>query len=99
MRTMATIGVLALLGVAACEDTGSTEVSTTALRSGTPEAEAACVDAVNTNYGSAVSSVTSSEFSEAGTSVMLTAEGETWRCLASNDGNVEEVSVQEAVAG
>jgi hypothetical protein len=41
--------------------------------------------------------VESSEYSEAGTLVMLRDAGETlWRCLAANDGTVEELGVAEA---
>jgi hypothetical protein len=58
---------------------------------------------VNGNYGGNVRNlkVLSSEFSQANSVVMILAEGvrggpsnERWRCLVSNDGKVQELSVQ-----
>ena len=95
MRYPAAFALMAGLafGVAACDDTTYSE---TAMRSGTPDAESACISAVNRNMTGANATVTSSDFSEAGTTVMLTSsDGETWRCLASNDGIVEDLSVVE----
>ncbi|HMQ94960.1 MAG TPA: hypothetical protein PKA33_06240 [Amaricoccus sp.] len=81
------------LGVAACDDTTCSE---TAMRSGTPDAESACISAVNRNRPSANATVTNSDFSAAGTTVMLTSsDGDNWRCLASNDGIVEGLSIVE----
>ncbi len=78
--------------LAACDDTEVTEMSTP-MRTGTSAAETACIDAVNTNYGRPVASITSSEFSEAGSEVMLRSEdGTNWRCLASNAGQLEDLA-------
>ena len=86
------VAVAALgLGLAGC-DTGT---GTTAMSSGSPAAEAACTARVNLNNGTAGgATVTSSDFSEAGTLVTLMDQnGTSWRCLASNDGTVEDLSV------
>jgi hypothetical protein len=72
----------------ACVET----TETVTVRSGSSEAEFACAQAVNANFGRAVATVTSSEFSEANTVVMLTAEGQTFRCLTSSNGVVAEVT-------
>ena len=66
----------------------------------TGNAETACMEAVNNNYGGNVKNldVISADGSQAGTEVILNADGETWRCLSSNDGQVEDLSVQEAAA-
>lgn len=60
-------------------------------------AETACMSAVNTNYGGNVQNIdiVSSEYSEANSEVVLNADGERWRCLVSNDGDVQELTVQE----
>jgi hypothetical protein len=59
-------------------------------------AENACMAAVDRNYGGDASlSIVNSDFSQAGTVVIIEANGERWRCLASNDGKVEELRVQE----
>ena len=75
--------------------------ATNSLAQATDAAETACMVAVNNNYGGNVKelNVVSSEFSEAGSLVMLDADGERWRCLASNDGQVEDLSVEEAAGG
>jgi len=71
-------------------------------RQASSAAESACMVAVNRNYGGNVRSVevVSSEFSEANSLVMVNAVGvrgtsaiERWRCLVSNDGQVEDLSV------
>ena len=61
-------------------------------------AETACMSAVNDNYGGNVRNldIVSSEFSQANSVVVINADGEHWRCLVSNDGNVEELTVQES---
>lgn len=65
-------------------------------------AKSACLSAVNSQYGGRVSNVkmVSSEFSQANSIVMVNAIGvrgtgqnETWRCLVSNTGQVEDLSV------
>ncbi|MGB5735849.1 MAG: hypothetical protein WBM40_15545 [Thiohalocapsa sp.] len=80
-------------------DSGS---GSSALRDASSGAEVACTTAVNANYGGNVKSVrvASSEFSQANSMVMVKAGGvrggtttETWKCLVSNDGNVEELTV------
>lgn len=89
------LGGVGLLALAACGDMDADmdDVDMGAMRSGSSAAEAGCVEGVNTNFGRDVASVVSSEFSEANTVVMLSAEGETWRCLVSSDGEVQELSV------
>ena len=77
------------LPLAACVEESA---GPTAIRSGGADAEFACAQAVNRNFGRAVATVTSSEFSEANTVVMLTAEGQTFRCLTSESGEVFEVT-------
>jgi len=73
---------------------GSSEVS--------GNAKTACLSAVNANYGGKVKSVkvTHSDFSQANSTVMVSAIGvrggattEHWKCLVSNDGTVQELSV------
>ena len=89
------LGGAALLALTACGDMDAdmNDIESGAMRSGSSAAEAACILGVNTNFGSDVASVMSSDFSEANTTVMLSAEGETWRCLVSNDGVVEDLAV------
>lgn len=82
------------LALAACERNTTTVVTDSTMRTGTPEAEAACVAAVNLNTADNSAVVLSSEFSEAGSLVMIRAnDGATYRCLASNDGQVEDLAV------
>ena len=54
--------------------------------------------AVNDNYGGNVRNldIVSSEFSQANSVVIMNADGQRWRCLVSNDGQVEELTVQES---
>ena len=61
-------------------------------------AKTACMVAVNKNYGGKVKTldVVSSEFSQANSEVILNADGQRWRCLVSNDGTVQDLSVQES---
>jgi len=77
---------------------------TSASRQATGAAESACVAAVNSNYGAKVKTVqvASSEFSQANSLVRVDAIGvrgssqtERWRCLVSNDGKVQELSVPQ----
>ena len=81
----------ALLSLAACDETMEA-VDTAPQRSGSADAEFACAKAVNRNFGRAVATVTSSQFSEANTIVTLTAEGQNFRCLTSDDGVVAELT-------
>jgi uncharacterized protein with LGFP repeats len=63
----------------------------------TNAAKTACMEAVNRYYGGRVRDlrVVDSEFSQANSRVFIEANGERWRCLASNDGKVEKLRVQE----
>ena len=81
-------GVVEDLSVVSGGDSGSSEPSN--------EAESACMVAVNGNYGGNVRNleIISSDFSQAGSEVIIDADGERWRCLASNDGVVEDLSIQ-----
>ena len=65
-------------------------------------AQSACMVAVNGNYGGKVDDIklVRSEFSQANSEVILDAVGvrggpttERWKCLVSNDGTVQELSV------
>lgn len=85
----------AALGLAACDETPSS--TSTIMRDATAAAEAACVALVNQNNGTATGTmVTSSEYSEANSEVLLSDQtGTNWRCLASNDGVVADLAVVE----
>ncbi len=63
-------------------------------------AESACMQAVNSNYGGKLQNldIVSSEFSQANSEVIMNADGQRWRCLVSNDGQVQDLSVQEGHA-
>jgi hypothetical protein len=61
-------------------------------------AERACAQLVKQNNGGGHVEIASSDYSEAGTIVMVKdhkQDGGLWRCLASNDGVVEDLSFQE----
>lgn len=95
----------AAFGLVACASDGGYSDSGSggsAIRQASGNAESACMSAVNANYGGNVSrvKVASSEFSQANSVVMVDAEGvrggsrtERWKCLVSNDGKVEDLSV------
>jgi len=100
--TKITAAALAALSLTACVEEGTTRSEPTGMRGASNAAESACMQAVNSNYGGNVRDlvVNSSEFSQANSVVMINAVGvrggsqtERWRCLVSNDGNVEELSV------
>ncbi|MGB5833607.1 MAG: hypothetical protein WBG92_16660 [Thiohalocapsa sp.] len=105
MNNAIRFAIIAAAGLAltACATDGYDSGSdSSALRDASNAAEVACTSAVNANYGGNVKSVrvTSSEFSQANSMVMVKAGGvrggattETWKCLVSNDGNVEELTV------
>lgn len=66
------------------------------------KAKAACLTAVNGNYGGMVGDVVvaSSEFSQANSTVIVkavrvrgTSQNEMWKCLVSNGGKVQDLSV------
>ena len=59
-------------------------------------AQTACMTAVNSNYGGNVRNldIVHMEYSEANSVVIMNADGERWRCLVSNHGKVEELSVE-----
>jgi len=69
---------------------------TDGLAQATSAAESACMAAVNKQYGGRESSlnVVHSEFSQANSLVIVEADGERWRCLSSNDGYVEDLSLE-----
>jgi len=60
-------------------------------------AKSACMAAVNRNYGGRVENlrVVRSEFSQASSEVIFEADGERWRCLSSNSGEVQDLSVHQ----
>lgn len=66
------------------------------LAQATSAATSACMAAVNSQYGGRVKhlNVVHSEFSQAASEVIVEANGERWRCLSSNDGEVQELSRQ-----
>jgi hypothetical protein len=59
-------------------------------------AKSACMQAVNSKYDGRVRNldIVRSEFSEANSEVILNADGEHWRCRASNNGTVEDLSAK-----
>ncbi len=86
----------ALFTVSGCASDGGTS-SGPALRTASNSAETECMERVNANYGGNVRNlkVTSSEFSEANSVVMMKADGETWRCVVTSYGEVQELRVIE----
>jgi hypothetical protein len=54
------------------------------------------MQAVNSKYDGRVRNldIVRSEFSEANSEVILNADGEHWRCRASNNGTVEDLSAK-----
>ena len=78
-----------------CVDEGATRSEPTGMRGTSSAAESGCMSAVNRNYGGNVGDivVTSSEFSQANSMVMMRAGGETWKCLVSDSGQVQELTV------
>ena len=97
MQDLAKIAAVALAtaSLTACVEDGTTRSEPTGMRGASSAAESACMVAVNNNYGGKVGdiAVTSSEFSQANSLVMMKAGGETWRCLVSDDGQVQGLSV------
>jgi hypothetical protein len=83
------------LNLSACVEEQTTRSDTAAMRDASSAAETACMVAVNDNYGGKVDNitVTSSEFSQANSVVMMQAGPETWKYLVANDGNVQELNV------
>ncbi|QPN67678.1 hypothetical protein [Synechococcus sp. CBW1006] len=89
------VALLAGLGLALSAPQGwSADVSSAS--------QSACMTAINTQYAGKVRNlkVVRSEFSQANSEVMVkaigvrgTSENETWRCLVSNSGKVEDLSV------
>lgn len=73
----------------------SAKAASSGSRQASSNAESACMVAVNNNYGGNVDDilVTSSEFSQANSTVMMKAGGEDWKCLVSNGGEVADLSV------
>jgi hypothetical protein len=85
---------LAAVALTACVEESSTRAGG-GLRDASGNAESACMSAVNSRFDGKVNDivVTSSEFSQANDLVMLKAGGQTWKCLVSDDGQVQELSV------
>lgn len=84
----------AAASLAACDDMEMTEMSDTPTGGGNGIVENACITAVNTNMTGGSATVLSSDFSEAGIVVTLRSrDGTNWRCLASNNGIVEDLSI------
>lgn len=83
---------------------GMSLIAPGAWAAGVPDkAKAACLTAVNGNYAGMVGDVVvaSSEFSQANSIVMVkakrvrgTSQNETWKCLVSNSGKVQDLSVE-----
>jgi hypothetical protein len=86
--------ILASAGVALLMSAGATDL----LAGASSAAETACMMAVNDNYGGKVKNldIVSSEFSQANSEVVINADGQRWRCLVSDDGNVQDLSVVES---
>ena len=88
------LSALGLAALAACEQTVTTTTTSTAVQATTSSPESACIAAVDRNMIVTGATVTGSDISPAGTVVTLRArDGSTWRCLASNDGVVAELSM------
>jgi curli biogenesis system outer membrane secretion channel CsgG len=89
-----TLALAALTGCVETTDTAATTLAPTAADRATP-AYQACVSAIARETGNRTAdvSVFNYLFSEAGTQVEATIPGANapWRCLAANDGTVEEV--------
>jgi hypothetical protein len=91
---------LAAVALTACVEESGTRPDT-GMRQASGAAESACMSQLNSQYGGNVAriDVLSSEFSQANSVVMLaavgvrgTAQTERFRCLVSNDGQVQELS-------
>lgn len=82
---------------------GLSMITPGAWAAGVPDkAKAACLTAVNNNYGGLAGDVVvaSSEFSQANSTVIVkairvrgTSQNEMWKCLVSNSGKVQDLSV------
>ena len=103
MKNLTKIAAVALAAstLTACVEEGSTRSEPTRMREASSAAESACMSELNGQYGGRVAriDVLSSEFSQANSVVMLaavgvrgTAQTERFRCLVSNDGQVQELS-------
>jgi hypothetical protein len=101
--TKITAAALAALTLSACvEDQKMSRSEPPAMRDASSNSETACMAAVNGNYGGKVREerVASSEFSQANSEVIVkaigvrgTSQSEQWKCLVSNDGKVQDLSV------
>ena len=92
MRRTAICVMVGALVLAACEETATTG---TAVDSGLPSpAQAACMSAVARETGDGNVTVLGSSRALTGTELLIGVGDDRaqWRCLASNDGVVEEVS-------
>jgi hypothetical protein len=105
MRNAIKIAVLAVAGLTltACgtTDMGYSDKGSSGSRQATSAAESACMAAVNRQYGGKYDvRVIRSEYSEANSLVMVDANPvggmtEHWRCLVSNDGEVQDLSLAQ----
>ena len=91
---------VAALTLAACGTTesGYSDKGSSGSRQATSAAESACMAAVNRQYGGNYGvRVISSEYSEANSLVMVAGgpNRERWRCLVSNDGVVQDLSLAQ----
>jgi len=103
MKNLTKVAAVALAAstLTACVEEGATRSEPTGMREASSAAESACMSALNGQYGGQVATINvlSSEFSQANSVVMLAAGGvrgtsqtERFRCLVSDDGQVQELS-------
>lgn len=88
-KIMASLAFVALAALAGCETSDSTAPATPAGNSAEAAARQACLKAVKKETGNAQASVGSSEFSEAGTKVIVAVgqQQAAWECIAYKDGS------------
>jgi hypothetical protein len=102
MKNLTKIAAVALAAstLTACVEEGATRSEPTGMRQASSAAESGCMSELNGQYGGRVAriDVLSSEFSQANSVVMLAAVGvrgtsqtEKFRCLVSDDGQVQEL--------
>jgi hypothetical protein len=99
--TKMTAAAFAAFTLTACVEEGATRSDPAGMREASSAAESACMTHLNSQYGGNVAriEVLSSELSQANSEVTLAAVGvrgtnktEKFRCLVSNDGQVQELS-------
>jgi hypothetical protein len=88
-----TSAALAAVALTACVEESGTR-SGSGLREASGNAESACMSAVNSRFDGKVGDIViiSSESSQANDMVMLKAGGQSWKCLVSGDGQVQELT-------